>query len=99
MWLTEKLNECVQDGQLVLASTTPMKGKPNDTNSIRGQAITSGVLGGFSVKDPLGILSNKGTVYIGYGGGILAFIAAVWALRNCGMTLSEFTEWFGFRMG
>lgn len=99
MWLTEKLNECVQDGQLVLASTTPMKGKTKDSNPIRGQAITSEVLGGFSVNDPLGILSSKGTVYIGYGGGIIAIIAATWALRNCGMTLAEFTEWFGFRMG
>ena len=97
MWLTEKLNECIQDGQLVLAST-PMRGKPNNPNSVRGQAIIPEALG-FSVKDPLGILSSKGTVYIGYGGGILAFIAAVWALRNCGMTLAEFTDWFGFRMG
>lgn len=103
VWLTERLNECIKDGQLVPMSSALING-PNDQTARRGQARASEEWGGFSTNDPLGILGSfrklsRGTVYIGYGGGMLAFIAAIWALGNYGMSLGEFSEWFGFRMG
>lgn len=104
IWLTERLNECIKDGQLVPMSSALIKGASIDQDVKRGKARASEEWGGFSTNDPLGILESsrklsRGTVYVGYGGGVLAFIAAIWALRNYGMSLGEFTEWFGFRMG
>ncbi|RPB27713.1 HSP90-domain-containing protein [Terfezia boudieri ATCC MYA-4762] len=103
IWLTERLNECIKDGQLVPMSSALIKGASIDQDVKRGKARASEEWGGFSTNDPLGILESsrklsRGTVYVGYGGGVLAFIAAIWALRNYGMSLGEFTEWFGFRM-
>lgn len=103
IWLTERLNECIKDGQLVPMSSALIKAS-NDQDVKRGQARASEEWGGFSTNDPLGILGSfrklsRGTVYVGYGGGVLAFIAAIWALKNYGMSLGEFSEWFGFRMG
>ncbi|KAF8422378.1 Septin-domain-containing protein [Tirmania nivea] len=104
IWLTERLNECIKDGQLVPISSALIKGASNGQDVKRGQARASEEWGGFSRNDPLGILGSfrklsRGTVYVGYGGGVLAFIAALWALRNYGMSLGEFSDWFGFRMG
>jgi len=104
IWLTERLNECIKDGQLIPMSSALIKEASNDQDLKRGQARASEGWGGFSTNDPLGILGSfrrlsRGTVYVGYGGGVLAFIAAIWALRNYGMPLGEFSEWFGFRMG
>ncbi|KAF8471794.1 Septin-domain-containing protein [Kalaharituber pfeilii] len=101
IWLTERLNECVLDGQLVSVSTAVIKSGSEVTK--RNQAKTSEEWGGFSLKDPLGVLWSlrtvgRGVTIMGYGGGILAVIASLWALKNYGMIRAELTEWFGLNI-
>lgn len=100
IWLTERLNESIIDGQLVPVSSALISAISNNPNARRGQANTCEEWGGFSVKDPLGILESfrkvsKGAVLIECGGGILAILAAMWAWKNYGITLGELTEWIG----
>ncbi|KAI5808518.1 Septin-domain-containing protein, partial [Peziza echinospora] len=90
IWLTERLNECVIDGQLVPASMALTKAKTENSVLGRAQVKSSEEWGNFSLKDPLGILGtlqklSKGAPLLGYGGSILAVATALWALRNYGM--------------
>lgn len=84
IWLTEKLGECIADGQLVPASVAAMSFAKSSAGSLQD-------VGGVNSRDPLGILAlnemikRKAVVLLriaGYGG-IVGFVG-VWVLRNLG---------------
>lgn len=84
IWLTERLGECIADGQLVPASMAAMSFAKSPAGSLKD-------IGGVNSRDPLGILTlnemvrRKALVLLriaGYGG-IVGFVG-VWVLRNWG---------------
>lgn len=84
IWLTERLGECIADGQLVPASVTAMSFAKSSAGSLQD-------VGGINSRDPLGILAlnemirRKAVVLLriaGYGG-IVGFVG-MWVLKNWG---------------
>jgi hypothetical protein len=85
IWLTERLGECISDGQLVPASSLAATRKRSHSSS----EIQDGMV---NARDPLGILAlnealRRKTVMLlriaGYGG--IAGIVGLWVLKQCGL--------------
>lgn len=82
LWLTERLGECVANGQLVPISTAMTK----RAEQSHGEAVPE-IWGSITARDPIGVLGayerlTRGAAYVGCGGVLAAIVAAVWAIKE-----------------